>query len=301
MRQSYLPTIIELQAFSACIVFGTTTKAAHALNLTQSAISRSINSLEERLGVRLFHRIKQRLVLSDAGRALQYDAKKLLTDLDEAAMSVMAFGGHSEVLRLAILPTFANRWLIPRLSNFQKIAPNVTFDIASRLHPVDFEIDPFDAAIGRGNHRSSGTETIELMQEYLVIVASPKMLKNQAELSDEDLIKLPLLQQATRPTLWLEWFKHAQIDHREILRGARFDHFDMLINAAIAGLGVALVPEILVKKELSSGGLVLYSERRLLAEQAYCLIYPKYSDEIAGFAKFRDWLTREISNNITQL
>ena len=127
------------------------------------------------------------------------------------------------------------------------------------------------------------------MDEYLVVVAAPSMLHQGLMLEDHELAKLPLLQQATRPTLWLDWFRNAGLDPRTILRGARFDHFDMVINAAIAGLGVALVPEILARKELAAGSLVRASERRL----PYTLVYPPRSEEIEGFIRFRDWMEGE--------
>ena len=107
------------------------------------------------------------------------------------------------------------------------------------------------------------------------------------------LAELPLLQQATRPSLWLDWFRHAGRDPRTILRGARFDHFDMVMTAAVAGLGVALVPEMLVRNELRDGRLVLASERRLPGAEPYALLFPARSEAIAGFSRFRDWLVAE--------
>ncbi|NRA88618.1 MAG: LysR family transcriptional regulator [Rhizobiales bacterium] len=297
MRLAYLPTIPELQAFAACADLGTTTKAAEYLNLTQSAISRSINSLEERLGVNLFHRVKQRLQLSDAGKTFQRDAHRLLDDLNKTAMSIMAFGGHSELLKIACLPTFANRWLIPKLHKFQKIAPNLTFDISSRLYPIDFEKDGFDAVIRRGNYQSNDDNSIKIMDEYLIVVASPNLISFENKITDLELIKLPLLQQTTRPTLWLDWFKNTEIDSRAILRGARFDHFEMLISATIAGLGVGLVPEILIEKELKDGRLTSISDRKLIGDEPYTLIYPAKSNDIIGFTKFKQWVETELKQD----
>ncbi|MGL1921481.1 MAG: LysR substrate-binding domain-containing protein [Hyphomicrobiales bacterium] len=296
MRKNYLPTVSELQAFLACSELGATTRAAKVLNLTQSAISRSIHSLEDRLGVLLFHRVRQRLILSDAGRAFKRDAANLLKNLQQAALTVMAFGGHSELIRLASLPTFANVWLIPKLQYFQKLVPDMTFDIAAKLTNVDFEVEAFDAAIQRGKHPAAGMESIKLNDEYLIVVAKPEMLVNKGKLETTDLAMLPLLQQATRPSLWLDWFEHAGLDNRTILRGARFDHYDMLINAAIAGLGIGLVPEILAQNALESGELVVVSERRMLTKTPYYLVYPTRSNEIASFVQFKQWLLTEVEN-----
>lgn len=292
MRQGYIPTIAELQAFCACARAGATTRAAQSLNLTQSAVSRSLQSLEERLGVQLFHRVRQRLVLSDAGRALQREADRLLDELNRTAQTVMSFGGRSQVLRLAVLPTFASVWLVPRLHRFHAIAPHVTLDVASRLEDVDFETEPFDAAIRRQRHPRPGAIVQELMPEVLVVVAAPHLLAPGEMLDDRRLVEMPLLQQATRPNLWLDWFRDGGMDPRAILRGARFDHFDMVIGAAAAGLGVALVPELLVQRELAAGTLVLASPRRMVGEDPYALIAPDHR-QLASLEQFRAWLAAE--------
>ena len=236
MRRAFIPTISELQAFRACVRFGTTMRAADHLGLTQSSVSRSVGQLEDRLGVHLFHRVRQRLVLSDAGRRFLRDADAILDDLHEAAVRVMAFGGQADVLSLAVLPTFADRWLIPRLGRFHKLAPHVTVDIAVRLVPVDLEAEPFDAAIQRGPVDQATTGIVPLFDEELIVVAAPTLLAGRQFLDDAELAALPLLQQSTRPTLWLEWFQAAGIDPRTTLRGHRFEQFSMLIEAAAAGL-----------------------------------------------------------------
>ena len=295
MRQVYIPTISELQAFCMCAQTGGTTRAATALNLTQSAISRSINSLEKRLGVQLFDRVRQRLILSDAGRAFQRDAVRILADVENSAMTVMAFGGHSDVLRLAVLPTFASTWLIPKLGDFQKIYPDLTLDIGARLKPVDFELEPFDAAIQRGHPKSGGVKSIRLLDEYLVAVASPALAETIGDFDGGEVAGVSLLQQATRPDLWPGWFEQAgtdqgSVDQRTILRGARFDHFDMVKEAARAGLGVALVPELVVKRELEGHALVLVSGRRMAGPAPYMLTYPEDSEKIDGFNSFKNWV-----------
>lgn len=297
MRHAYTPTLPELQAFAQAARTGSATRAALALGLTQSAISRSLNSLEARLGVRLFHRVRQRLILSDAGRALLRDAERILADLDATALTVMSFGGHRDVLRLAALPTFGAVWLIPRLARFAALAPNVTFDISATLSPIDFERDPRDLAILRGTAPQRGVPlprgmTSEVLcEERLVVVAGPGLMADYAmPLADEALARLPLLQQATRPNLWLDWFLDAGLDPITILRGARFEQFGMVLAAARANLGVALVPEILVRADLASGALRLASERSMISQTPYLLTYPERSTEIEAFRIFRSWI-----------
>jgi LysR family glycine cleavage system transcriptional activator len=290
MRRSYIPTMAELQAFDALVRLHTTHNAAGALNLTQSAVSRTLGALEDRLGVLLFHRVRQRLILSDAGRALHREARAVLDRAEAAAMTVMAFGGHADVLRLAVLPTFGATWLIPRLAGFQAVAPTVTLDVATRLHAVDFATEGFDAAIQRGEQRAAGAMAEHLIEERLVVVAAPALLPGGRPLPDAALARLPLLQQATRPNLWLDWFREAGLDPRAILRGPRFEQFGMVIEAAKAGLGAALLPEVLAAKMLADGSLRLASSRTRDSGTPYMLVYPPQSVDLPSFRRFRAWL-----------
>ncbi|MBY6164585.1 MAG: LysR substrate-binding domain-containing protein [Pseudomonadota bacterium] len=292
MRHSYTPTLAELEAFCACAQSGTTIRAAEVLGRTQSAVSRAIGGLEAKLGVPLFLRARQRLTLSDAGRAFLREAAPLLDQLNEAAMTVMAFGGQARVLRIAVLPTFGRLWLIPRLRAFQATMPDLSIDMAARLTPVDFALDPFDVAIQRTHHRASGAAHDHLLDEELAVLAAPSLVSGP--LSPQDVLRLPLLQQSTRPTLWPDWCRAQGLDPRLALRGARFDHFDMVLDAAQAGLGVALVPEILARAALDRGDLLRAVPGDFATGQAYTLIYPDQSRDLPHFARFRDWLRAEI-------
>lgn len=290
MRHAYTPTLPELQAFVAVARSGQATRAAAELGLTQSAVSRALAGLEDRLGVRLFHRHRQRLVLSDAGRAMLGDAERVLADLDAAALTVMAFGGHRDVLRIAALPTLGAVWLMPRLARFAQVAPNVTFDVSATLSPLDFETDPRDLAILRGPARGAGVRTEVLMEERLVVVAAPALLPGAGPLPEAEVARLPLLQQATRPNLWLDWFRDAGIDPIRLARGARMEQFGMVIAAARAGLGVALVPEVLAAPDLAAGTLRQATARSMATATPYALHWPARSEENAAFLTFRDWL-----------
>lgn len=295
MRKPYVPSIGELEAFVACARHGTTTMAGEALNLTQSAVSRSLATLEDKLGVALFDRVKKRLILSPAGHVFLARAEALLADINDAAVGVMAFGGASGVLRMAVLPSFSRVWLIPRLAGFAKLNPSAGFDISARLLPVDFDKEPFDLAIMRKPHETAGSHLEEILPETLVVVASPTLLDGRKPVSEDDLVGLPLLQQSTRPTLWLDWFRESNIDPRRILRGARLDHFDMIMDAAIAGMGVGIVPEVIAAAALERGTLVRASPRRFATGDAYSLILPERSRDNPHVKAFRNWLLSEIS------
>ena len=293
MRHGYTPTLPELQAFTEVAKHGSATRAALALGLTQSAISRSLASLEARLGVQLFHRAKQRLTLSDAGRVMLADASRILAELDTAAQTVMSFGGHGAVLRIAALPTLGATWLVPRLARFAKVAPDVTFDLSATLDAVDFDRDPRDMAIVRAALPVKGAEADVLAFEDLVVVAAPAQVTGLLE--DADLARLPLLQQATRPSLWLDWFLDAGLDPITLLRGPRFEQFGMVLAGARAGLGVALVPELLVQDDLAAGAVRLASKRRMRTGTPYVMTYPARSLAVPAFVAFRDWLTKDVA------
>ncbi|KAA8607613.1 LysR substrate-binding domain-containing protein [Salipiger aestuarii] len=295
MRKPYMPSVAELTAFVACARRGTTTMAADSLGLTQSAVSRSLASLEDRLGVALFNRVRQRLVLSPAGHVFLGRAERLLGDLDAAAMGAMAFGGSDAVLRMAVLPSLARIWLIPRLGRFAKAAPGISLDLSARLLPVNFGREPFDLAIMRAGHDMPGTVTEPIIPETLVTVAAPHLLDGRAALSDAALLDRPLLQQSTRPTLWLDWFRGTDTDPRRILRGARMDHFDMIVDAAIAGLGIGIVPDIVARPALDRGALALASPRRFDTGETYALILPDRVRASPHVYRFRDWLLAEIA------
>lgn len=289
MRTHYTPSIQELRAFVACGELGSASRAAEALSLTQSAVSRAVRALEDRLGVRLFHRVRQRLVLSDAGRAMLHTAATILDDLDAAARMVMAFGGGAQVLRLAVLPTFATTWLIPRLPDFHRIAPDTAIDLTSALGPVDFQESPFDAAIQRATLARAGTEIVPLMAERLIVVGE-RGLAGAAPLAPAELVRFPLIQQATRPRLWANLFAAAGLGPVERLRGPRFEHFDMVIAAARAGLGLALLPEIFVRQDLGAGTLCRAVDIELAGPSPYALIYPSARPMSDSLRTFAGWL-----------
>jgi LysR family glycine cleavage system transcriptional activator len=289
-RPGYTPSIQELRALVLCAETGSASRAAEMLNLTQSAVSRAIRNLEERLGVRLFRRLRQRLVLSDAGRALVRDSRDILDRLESSARMVMSFGDGGEVLRLAALPTFAAMWLIPRLPHFARRHPQVSIDLTAVLGPVDFEDSPFDAALQRAEFARPGSSVTPLVDESLIVVAAPALVPASETPAPQDLLRWPLIQQATRPGLWSEWFALAGAPALDRLRGPRLQHFDMVIAAAQAGLGIALLPDIFATSALGSGSLRQVSPLVLPGRWPYCLIRPEGDGESPALAAFASWL-----------
>lgn len=293
MSRTLMPSIQEMTAFEAAGRHGSFTRAADELSLTQSAISKQVRQMEDTLGVVLFERTRGRVVLTVAGRALLPSAGKLLQDYATATHSVMALAGGGMTLRLGVLPTFAARWLIPRLPGFLSRQPDVTVSLVTEPEPFDLAARSVDAAIHFGKPSWPQAECIYLCDEAVMAVASPGYAKRHALVRPSDLARATLLQQSSRPALWRDWFAACGFEHPHPLRGPLFDQFAMTGEAAKAGLGVALVPSFLVERELEDGSLIGIAAPLFAGSGAYHVVVPAGRRHEPTVAAFVDWLVAE--------
>ncbi len=253
LRKTFLPPIADLLAFEAAARHASISRATQELHLTQSAVSRQIRQLEQQLGMALFHRVRQRIVLTDAGRVYAADVRAALQQLSAGTQKAMALSHAGGLLNLAVLPTLGTRWLIPRLGHFTARHPEVTVNFAARTEPFDFTGTPFDAAIHFGAPTWPGAVCEFLMREEAVPVASPAFRQRNGIRTPQDLARVVLLQQSTRPTQWSDWFEQAGAPTTVALRGPRLEHFAMIAQAAVCGQGTALLPRFLIAQELADG------------------------------------------------
>jgi LysR family glycine cleavage system transcriptional activator len=279
-RKTFLPPVADLLAFEAAARHTSISRAAEELHLTQSAVSRQIRQLELQLGMALFHRVRQRVVLTDAGRVYAADVRAVLQQLSGATQKAMAYSDGAGLLNLAVLPTFGTRWLIPRLAQFAGLHPDVTVNIAARSEPFDFTQEPLDAAIHFGAPHWAGAVCEYLMHEQVVPLCSPAYLRQHGIAQMQDLSRAVLLQQTTRPTQWADWFEQLGADAAHALRGPRYEQFAMIAQAAVSGLGAALLPRFLVEAEIASGELV----------QLFPQAYPESRAQAPLVRAFRDWI-----------
>ncbi|MBU4611060.1 transcriptional regulator GcvA [Achromobacter sp. GG226] len=298
-HRRFLPPTAQLMAFESAARHASVSRAAEELHLTQSAVSRQIQQLEASLGVALFQRHRQRLVLTDAGRLYAAEVRPGLQTLAEASQKVMRHGGSRGLLNLAVLPTFGTRWLIPRMPRFAARHPDVLVHFATRLEPFDFEREPFDAAVHFGDPVWPGTQCDLLLPESVVPVCSPAFLARHPVRERADLTGLPLLQQTTRPALWLEWFEQSGLGAAWAMQGAHFEQFAMMAAAAAAGMGVGLMPHCLVEEELGNGRLVALFRPMRLQTQAYYLAVPEARAAEPLVSAFRTWLREEAQAAVT--
>lgn len=292
-RRGFLPPIGSLVAFECAARHESFSRAAEELHLTQGAISRQIRALEDLVGVGLFDRVRQRVVLSEAGRAYLADVRRTLGDLGEATHRVMGFAGTRGALDLAVLPTFGARWLVPRLPRFLAAHPEVTINLAARIEPFDFAVEPFDAAIHVGQPVWAGGVLEHLMDEEVVPVADPGFSTRLGLTGPTDLERAPLLHQSTRPTAWADWFGAIGHATDAVWRGPRFDQFSMVSEAAACGMGAALVPRFLVEEELANGRLVVLFAMPLATRSAYYVVRPESEGRSALLRAFEAWLVAE--------
>ncbi len=289
----FLPSISLLAAFEAVLRTGTTAAAARELDLTQSTISRLIQSLELQLGRTLFERHKQKLIPTEAAHTYGREVIRALDLIQRGSMEFAANPGGG-ALSLSILPAFGTRWLAPRLGNFLVKHPGITINLATRLKRFNFAAEGFDAAIHFGTDDWREAGHMKLFDEKLTACISPS-LQTQHSVRDVDAVKsLPLLQLETRPNAWRVWFA-AQGTEPPKISGMMFDQFATMTQAAIVGLGVALLPDYLADVEIEEGRLLPLFKTAVPSAGSYWLVWPLTRGNYPPLEAFRKWLAAETS------
>ena len=292
-----IPSLQALACFEAAARHESYTRAAQELALTQSAISRQIGALEEFLGLDLFRRSRHGVALTREGADYARQIGLRLQALERDTLDVMSRQGSMGNLSLAAVPSFATRWLIPRLPALAAEQPALVLHIETRTRPFMFSDSEFDAAIFPGTKEQvanwAGTQAIPLFEEEVVPVCASSLLKGRKRLRPSELASLPLLQQSTRPEAWRQWFDALRVNAPGALAGPRYELFSMTAAAAAQGLGLALVPRILIEPELLRGELVVASPHALSSGRSYYLITPERGDPRPALAVFCQWLRHQ--------
>lgn len=290
LPRRHLPSIPSLLALEALDRLGTASAAAAELALTQGAISKQLQVLEGQLGVSLLIREGKRLILTPAARDFVTQARKALKTLTDASLSLRA-NPKGGALNLAILPAFGMHWLAPRLVSFSRAHPEVTVNLSTRLRPFDFGPTAFDAAIHYGRRDWAGVSYLKLMDEEIIAVAAASLLSMPLARA-EAVLEHPLLQLESRTGDWGRWLSHHGITGQRP-PAMLFDQFATMAQAAIHGLGLALLPTFLIEEDLARGRLVPAFGPSVRAIGSYFLTWPANRPERAPLTSFRTWLAAE--------
>ncbi len=291
-----LPPLTALRAFEAAGRHVSFARAAEELHVTAAAISQHIKLLEETLGLELFRRGAQ-LALTDAAR----EALPLLTDAFdrlERACERLRAGGDEGPLVVSLAPSFASRWLIPRLQRFEAAHPGIELRLSATTRLVSFEAEGVDAAIRYGNGRYPGLHAERLRAEFVVAVAAPRLaegLTAPADLMDAVLLHNQAMGWDSSFPDWPNWLRDAGLTVDRPLKIRQFGDAALVMEAALAGLGVALIWRTLIEEDLTAGRLkALFSA--VPVANAYHLVCPHKNLHKPNVAAFRSWIKSEMES-----
>jgi LysR family transcriptional regulator, glycine cleavage system transcriptional activator len=289
MVRARLPPLNAIKAFEAAARLGSFTRAAEELSVTHGAVSRQIRLLEEWLGTSLFLRTSRNAVPTRAGRDLLAEAGPALDRLASASLRVQSGGKARGVLHISALPTFAMRWLIPRLPELQREQPALETRIVTASTPAEQFRMGVDVVVS-GPARQPGWIGSRFLGEAYLPLLSPGLMKERLLRSPSDLAQHTLLHAATRRQIWLRWLTAAGVPDLKPARDQVFEHFYFAIQAAIEGLGVAMGPLALVSDELREGRLLAPIKEPAIRTRGYFVYAPEPSNEAPTVVAFREWL-----------
>jgi DNA-binding transcriptional LysR family regulator len=288
----YIPTLAALQAFEASALTLNFTRAGEELGRTQSGVSRQVSSLETFLGVDLFERFGPRLVLTPAGAQFATAISDILDRLENASMDVIRGSRSVDALQIGVQDSFASRWLVPRMKHFIELHPSQSFNLIPLRGDVNFENGP-DVAVLRGQGAWRDAVAHKLISEHVAVAASPELVPSGDILALSAHQNFPKIQNAHRPDSWLRWMAAKGIDHHGVISGPRFSQTTMVIEATLAGIGIAVLPVFMIEEYLRDGRLHLPFGTPVASGAGYYAVYPETRRASAPVRKFRDWIMAE--------
>lgn len=286
-----LPNLAALRAFEAAARHENFSRAAEEIHVTHGAISHQVRALEEELGVMLFARHGKRIVITPEGARFAVTVRKALTEIASAAATLQA---DAKQVRLTVtaLPSFAARWLSPRLGSFIEQYPDMEVMLQSSNHLTDFVRESVDIGIRFGPGNYPGLAVEKLMDDYYYPVASPRFNGGRLPQSPQKLTQKSLLRCEGEP--WTPWFHAAGLDMPEPTGGLVFQDSSMLVRAAVEGNGIALARHVIVASDIESGDLVRLFDVAVLCPHSYYLACPPDALRKPQVQAFRNWILAEV-------
>lgn len=286
-----IPNLSALQAFEATARLGSFSRAAEELALTHSAVYRQVASLEARLGVQLFTRVRRRIVLTDHGAEYAGRIRHHLDQIEKDTFGLVSRTGMGRSIHVAVVPTLATTWLIPRLADFQRLQPDITVSLSVRTLPFQFKDQPFDAALYHGDGLWPGTQGVLLFPERELVPVCAPHLAEGGKRPRAGALALPHLHLSSRPDAWRHWYEANQLPYGPSAAGGpRYELFTMVMAAVQAGLGVGLIPRFLAQPALDAGMLAMPVPQALAVEQGYYFGYPRRDERSEALKVFETWL-----------
>lgn len=287
-----LPPMNTLRAFEAAARHLSFTLAAEELHVTQAAVSHQIRTLEEALGVRLFRRLNRAIRLTEEGQEFVGEVRKALSHL-ATAVEKLAAPDAGGPLTVSLLPSFASKWLVPRLGRFRAKHPEIDVRISPSTGLTDFQRDDVDMAVRYGKGNYEGLHSVRLMTEDIFPVCSPALMTGQHPLKQPQDLRYHTLLHDDANVDWAAWLLMAGVEGVDPRQGPYFTDSGMVIQAAAEGQGVALARGALAAGDIESGRLIRPFDIAIPTEYAYYVVSPKATMHHPKIAAFREWLLEE--------
>ncbi|MGQ5524067.1 LysR substrate-binding domain-containing protein [Chitinimonas sp. PSY-7] len=285
-----LPPLPALRSFVAVAKLGSVGAAAEELHVTHGAISHQVHALEDYLGVPLVNRSGRRTSLTEEGRIYAYQIRQALDDM-AAATERMRQQGPVQQLRVAVLPSFAMHWLVPRLPTLLQGGMRISLSASTAL--VDFENELVDCAIRFGHGQWPDLHCERLMGDTLLLVASPKLFPKGIPDSVTDILTAPILQANEN---WATWLAAGNIELPRSVPLMEFTDSTHMLEAARRGLGVALTRRSIAAGLLADGELIQLTDIEVAHSSSYYLVWPHRSHKLARMLRFLDWLHTQVTH-----
>jgi LysR family transcriptional regulator, glycine cleavage system transcriptional activator len=294
-EKAAFPSLHALHVFEVAARRMSFTEAARELHITQTAVSHQVKALESELGVALFRRGPRRVSLTPSGRAWATELAPIFARLEAAHRKLRGASrrGQGEVA-LSIVPSFASRWLVPRLGRFLDAHPQIELRISASAHLADFATEPVDLGIRYGSGRYPGLAVEKLASDAWVVVAAPSLLARRRPRAPRDLLG-ELLLHDDAPNAWAAWLARQGVSGASSERRTEISDSSMLAEAAVRGQGVALARWSLIVDELATGRLELVFPKLVPVPtgRAYYLAAPRENLRRPAVAAFWGWVRRE--------
>lgn len=288
-----LPSLTALEVFEACARYANFTRAAEELGVTQSAVSRQIAYLEDFLGIKLFERVRRRVLITTEGREYAEKIASVLRQAERATHDITS-AQMGQVLHISSFATFAAKWLAPRMPLFTARHPDVCFKITAleHYHMYRSPDSGLDVAIHYGEASWPESLLDRLMYETVLLVCTPAYAATHKLEKPADLTRVTRLHQIMTDA-WPDMLAELNMSDSDLAQGPMFDQYAMVIEAALNDLGVAVIPSFIIESHLEKGELIPLFNVSIRSRHAYYLVYPEAKRNCERIKDFRRWIVAE--------